>query len=242
MNPKMAKQANEGEENPNPSVRGKPGLSKAVIIEAAISYIDTEGVQSLSMRKLGKSLGVEGMTLYRYVHNRDCLLNEVVNRVVDQLYADPEVLLQPTDTWQDYLRRVAAGVRRIARTHPNLFPLIATRPPAAPWVRPPLRSLRWVEGFLVGLQHKGFSDSGAIYAYRAFTSFLLGHLILEVVSKGVDPIPGAEPSEPPTPLDFGSYPTVLRLAPLLAQEDTDEEFSQSLANLLLRIEDHTEMG
>ena len=240
----MAKARNipTDDNGPAASVRGKPGLSKAVIVEAAVSFIDTEGIASLSMRRLGKSLGVEGMTLYRYVHNRDVLLDEVVEQVVDQLYADPQMLLQPTDSWQDYVRRVAGGVRRIAQTHPNLFPLVATRPPAAPWVRPPLRSLRWVEGFLVGLQHKGFSDAKAIYAYRAFTSFLLGHLMLEVVSKGVDPVPTAEPTEPAAPPDFNSYPTILRLAPLLAQEDNDQEFEQSLENLLVRIEEQTDMN
>lgn len=223
------------------AVRGKPGLSQAVIIEAAIAFVDKEGAAALSMRKLGKSLGVEGMTLYRYVENRDCLLDLMVDRVVDELAADPEVLLQPTDTWQDYMRRVAAGVRRVALTHPNLFPLIATRPPAAPWIRPPLRSLRWVEGFLVGLQHKGFSDEGAIYAYRAFTSFLLGHLLLELVGKGHDPIPQSESSEPPSKPDYAGFPTILRLAPLLAEENSDEEFDESLENLMTRIASYAEV-
>ena len=47
-------------------------------------------------------------------------------------------------------------------------------------LRPPLRSLRWVELFLAGLTKEGFSDTAAVQAYRAFTSFLLGHLLLEV--------------------------------------------------------------
>ncbi len=75
---------------------------------------------------------------------------------------------------------MAHCVRRLALAHPKAFPLIASRPVEAPWLRPPLRSLRWVETFLDGLIGEGFSDTAAVGAYRAFTSFLLGHLLLEV--------------------------------------------------------------
>ncbi len=84
------------------------------------------------------------------------------------------------------LQRLAHGVRRIALAHPQVFPLIASRPPAAPWVRPPLRSLRWMENFLDNLIGCGFDDAAAVAAYRAFSSFLLGHLLLEVSAQGVD--------------------------------------------------------
>ena len=69
---------------------------------------------------------------------------------------------------------MAHGVRTIAIEHPNIFPLVASRPPAAPWLRPPLRSLRWVEAFLVGLHHYGFSHELSVLTYRAFSTFLLG--------------------------------------------------------------------
>ncbi len=67
---------------------------------------------------------------------------------------------------------------------PQVFPLIATRPPAAPWLRPPLRSLRWMESFLSTLHSCGFADDAAVAAYRGFSSFLLGHLLLEVSALG----------------------------------------------------------
>jgi hypothetical protein len=43
---------------------------------------------------------------------------------------------------------MAHGVRRHARAHPHTVPLVATRPPDAPWINPPLRSVRWVEAML----------------------------------------------------------------------------------------------
>ena len=138
------------------------------------------------MRRLGAILGVEAMSLYRYVPGREQLLDAVVERIVDDMAADPDVLDRPEHGWQDYLQRLAHGIRRVALTHPKAFPLVASRPAEAPWLRPPLRSLRWVEAFLDGLGDEGFSDAAAVEAYRAFTSFLLGHLLLEVAALGAD--------------------------------------------------------
>jgi hypothetical protein len=86
---------------------------------------------------------------------------------------------------------MAHGVRRYARAHPHAFPLVATRPPTAPWVNPPLRSLRWVEAMLTGLAAEGFSDEQVLFTYRTFNSFLLGYLLLETSAMALrDPKPG----------------------------------------------------
>jgi hypothetical protein len=69
--------------------------------------------------------------------------------------------------------------------------LVATRPAEAPWLNPPLRSVRWVEAFLAGLVGDGFSDQQALFAYRVFNSFLLGYLLLETSAMALaDPRPG----------------------------------------------------
>ncbi len=105
-------------------------------------------------------------------------------------------------------------------------------------MRPPLRSLRWIESFLAALTSAGFSDDTAIYAYRAFTGFLLGHLLLEVAAQRVDisPVAGDENTveQPADPLQ--GYPTLLRLRPQLAHQDPGEEFDHSLASLMHRLE------
>src|ERR1700721_269046 len=86
---------------------------------------------------------------------------------------------------------MAHGVRPCPRALPHAFPLVATRPPSAPWVNPPLRSLRWVEAMLTGLAKEGFSDEQVLFAYRAFNGFLLGHLLLETSAMTLrDPKPG----------------------------------------------------
>ena len=215
-------------------------LDRQRILVAAVALIDESGLHELSMRSVGRRLGVEAMALYRYLPSRESLLDGIVEQVVDELYADPEVHVVPQGDWQDFVVRLAHGVRRLALRHPQVFPLIATRPPQAPWVRPPLRSLRWIECLLEGLLRRGFTEQQAVTAYQALSSFLVGHLLLEVSALGVDVGPVAEDEsageQTSEPVALGSYPVLLRLAPLLAADHFAAEFDASLANLVSRID------
>jgi AcrR family transcriptional regulator len=212
-------------------------LDRERILSTAVRLIDNEGLPTLSMRRLGSALGVEAMSLYRYVPGRESLLDGVVDMIINEMYDDEDVLSAPRDGWQDFLQRLAHGVRRVALAHPVAFPLVASRPPEAPWLRPPLRNLKWVESFLNGLIGEGFSDKGAVAAYRAFTSFLLGHLLLEVSARGADvgPLDVLEDETEDARLDLSAYPHVQRLGAALAEDHSAAEFEESLENLLDRI-------
>jgi TetR/AcrR family tetracycline transcriptional repressor len=173
--------------------RSRPGrgLSLDRIVTATLELMDEQGIGAATMRAVSSRLGVRSMSLYRYVRDRDELFDAVVERIVNELADDPEVQLRPVDGWRPYLAGMAHGVRRYARAHPHAFPLVATRPPAAPWVNPPLRSLRWVEAMLAGLAREGFSDEQVLFTYRTFNSFLLGYLLLETSAMALrDPKPG----------------------------------------------------
>jgi AcrR family transcriptional regulator len=220
---------------PAPSTRLP--LDRDRIIAAAVRFIDESGLPGLSMRRLGAVLGVEAMSLYRYVPGRENLLDAVVESIIDEMREDDDVLEKPRDGWQDFLQRLAHGVRRVALSHPRAFPLVASRPPEAPWLRPPLRSLTWVEAFLNGLSEEGFTDEAAVAAYRAFTSFLLGHLLLEVSSLGADvgPLDVIDDQEDANAKSLVPYPTVARLRSSLAEDHSALEFEESLEELLNRI-------
>ena len=217
-----------------PPGAGRPGLDQRRILGAAVQFIDEHGVRELTMRRLGADLGVEAMALYRYVPGREALLDGIVETVVDELFGDPDVHLEAHAGWVDYLQRLAHGLRRIALAHPEVFPLVATRPPAAPWVRPPLRSLRWIESLLEVMTSAGFSDDAAAAAYRSFSSFLLGHLLLEVSARGVETGPVEEPDVTPAG-DLSAYPILRRLEPHLAQDVAAQDFEEALEALLDRM-------
>lgn len=211
-------------------------LDRDRIVRGAVEFIDEFGLPSLSMRRLGSVLGVEAMSLYRYVPGRENLLDAVVESIIEEMRGDAEILDAPQDGWQDFLQRLAHGIRRVALAHPKCFPLVASRPAEAPWLRPPLRSLHWVEAFLNGLLDEGFTDDAAVVAYRAFSSFLLGHLLLEVAALGGDLGPldviddGEDRNEKPM-----TYPTVERLSSALREDHSAIEFEEALEELLNRI-------
>lgn len=199
---------------------GRDRLSAQRIADAALALVDESGVSAATMRAVAERLGVEAMSLYRHVQSRDEMLDAMVNQVVDELGDDPEVQRDPTDGWRPYMAGMARGVRRYARRHPHAFPLVATRPADAPWINPPLRSVRWVETFLAGLLADGFTDDQALFGYRVFNTFLLGYLLLETSAMTLnDPKPGDgsydprsasgdnDPVRPDSPVPGGLTPT-----------------------------------
>jgi TetR/AcrR family tetracycline transcriptional repressor len=237
-----------GSDSTMPTVSGalkRRTLSRDQIITTAIQFIDKNGLSALSMRRLAKQLRVEAMSLYRHVNGREDLLEGIVDQLVTRLQLSPDQeQLGPVGGWQTYLQWLAHGVRSLAREHPNAFPLIATRHPAAPWLRPPLRSLDVVEEFLAMLMSRGFSDVRAVTAYRAFSSFLLGHLLLEASLLGAQTSPAEEPldegeSDVPNTdqkLDLDRFPHIQRLEGPLSEDHAEAEFEQALEDVLDRLD------
>ena len=219
-------------------------LSRTGILQTAVAFADEHGLSALTMRRLGQVLGVEAMSLYYHVNGREDLLEGMVGEIVGAVRFPSADNLGPQDRWQVFLQLVAHEVRDVAVAHPNLFPLVATRPPAAPWLRPPLRSLDLVEDFLSGLVARGLPDEAAVQVYKVFTGFLLGQLLLEVAQLGAETGPPEEPLDegradvPPNDRqgDLVSCPTVLRLEDQLTRHDTREEFERALEALLDRLD------
>lgn len=215
-------------------------LDRRRVVTGAIGYIDRHGVETLTMRRLGSALGVEAMALYRHVDGRGPLLDAVVERLIDDLFQDPRMREDP-QSWEDYLQRVANAIRDLALAHPKAFPLIATTPPEFPWIRPPLRSLRWVDHFLNSLKGYGFADADAVGAYKAFTSFLLGYLMLEAAAQSTALTMGPAPDDTATVEENTSsrlleaYPAVDTMQHLLTQDHAAREFNDALDELIERL-------
>lgn len=203
-------------------------LRRDLIVATAATQIDRYGVHGLSMRSVGRQLGVEAMSLYRYVRGRDDLLEAVI---VIRLSELQEGLADSAGRgWRNYLEAVAAGARRIAVEHPHTWRLLVTRPPAAPWLRPPLPSLALVEDLLTTLSGHGFSDAQVVDTYRAFTSFLLGQLLVKTDAPGEGSASVVE-----RPVDLSTRPSIERMRSLLRKDPATEDFEKSLQALLERV-------
>jgi AcrR family transcriptional regulator len=154
---------------------GDGKITREMVLATALEIIDRDGGDALSMRRLGAALDRDPMILYRHAPGKAALLDGVVETVLAQLSvdsADPD--------WTAQLRAVARAYRALALAHPNVVPLLVTRPLATPLALHPRGALRPLEDLLALLISAGFSGPDALHIYRAFFGFLNGHVLNEL--------------------------------------------------------------
>jgi AcrR family transcriptional regulator len=150
-------------------------ITRALILTTALEIIDRDGIDALTMRRLGQALHRDPMTLYRHAPNKASLLDGIAEIVLEQLTVDT------TDPdWATQLRTVARRFRQLTLAHPHVVPLLVTRPLATPLGLRPLGTLRPLEQILELLTHAGFSGPDALHIYRALFGFLHGHILNEL--------------------------------------------------------------
>lgn len=154
------------------------GLSRAQVLAAALELVDRDGLKALSMRRLGASLDVEAMTLYHYVPTKDALLDGLVELVLGQ--SGPITF---AGDWRSALAGYATSLRATLLAHPNLLPLVATRPAVTP------DTLRTVEQGVRILVDAGFPLGRALDALNALSVFVIGHASSEVGIGADSPLP-----------------------------------------------------
>ncbi|MDP9986930.1 MULTISPECIES: TetR/AcrR family transcriptional regulator C-terminal domain-containing protein [Arthrobacter] len=210
----------------------KTRLSRDVVLTKALELVDAEGLEALTMRRLGQELGRDPMSLYRYAENRAALLDGVSELVLNQLRIHPE-----DPDWKAQLRRIAHNLRTLALQHPNVVPLLVTRPLSTPLGLRPLGTLRPLEQILSLLVAAGFQPADALHVYRAYYGFLYGHILNELQEYVVDP------EENEVLLRLGlhrlpakEFPRLRALAPALAEYDGGAELEQGLTILLSGLE------
>lgn len=210
-----------------PSRRRRP-LTRDQVFAAALAIVDQEGVDALSMRRLGQALGRDTMVIYRYAANKAALLDGLVEIVLGQLVVEPSD--QP---WPTQLRSFAGHFRELALAHPNVVPLLVIRPLATPLGLRPPSTLRPLESILELLVSAGFVPTDALSTYRALLGFLHGHLLNEL-QEIID-----NPEETDDLLRLGLYrlpirefPRLRGLASALASYDGAAELEHGLDILL----------
>ena len=138
-------------------------LSRDRVLRAAIDLADQAGIESLSMRKLGQALGVEAMSLYNHVANKD----DILNGIVEIVESDIE-LPTPGAEWKAALRKTAVSAHDVFERHPWAAGLAL----AATGARP----VRWryMNTVLGCLREAGFSAGMTDHAYHALESHVAG--------------------------------------------------------------------
>jgi AcrR family transcriptional regulator len=207
----------------------RPGLTRALITETALKLADAGGVDSLSMRALAKELGVEAMSLYNHIRNKDDLLDGVVDSVVGRID-----LPRTGGHWQDELRRRAQSMRTVFLAHPWAPPLIVGRINVGP------NMLAFNEATLGCLRAAGFSYVQADHAMNALDSLIYGFHLLER-SMPVQPEDYADAAMTHLPaIDPDRYPHFCALGQMVAEGAYDgvNQMTFGLDLLLEALEAH----
>lgn len=187
-------------------VTTRPRLSRDRVLAAAVVLADREGAEALTVRRLAEDLAVHPTSLYNHVPSKEAILDGVVQRLFDE--AD---LPQSVESWQGWVRAIAASFRDLARAHPGAF-MVLTRRPAET-----AQAYRITEMGLEAFDRGGFSLVEAIQAVRGVSLAVLGLALNECPPMGdwVEPTPADAQLAP--------FPRLVQAATALEAADPDED-------------------
>ncbi len=194
-------------------------LSRERVLTAAVRIVDDEGLEALTMRRLGQALGVEAMSLYRHVPGRAALLDGIHEMILSELPRS-----RTSEDWIASARAQARAFRRVLLAHPNALVLFATRPAVTP------ASLRHVDTGLRILRRAGFSIPDAIAAFQTLVTFVIGHALSTHAV-----VPHEERSAPDY-VNLNELTALAEVAPFLKDSDVDAEFEFGLDAILRGLE------
>jgi AcrR family transcriptional regulator len=138
-------------------------LSRERVLAAAIRSADRDGIEAISMRRLAQELGVEAMSLYTHVRNKDDLLDGMVDALAGEIPLDPK-----GDDWKTSIRAMALAARAVFVQHPWAPRTVQTRTGPGPAM------LIYINAVIGTLREGGFSIGQAHHALHVLGSRLLG--------------------------------------------------------------------
>ena len=143
-------------------------LSRGRVLEAAVAIADEKGIESLSMRKLARAVGVEAMSLYNHVANKDDLFDGMIDVVFSEIDLPSAV-----DGWQTAMRQRARSIRTVLTRHRWAIGLMESRTSPGP------ATLRHHDAVIGCLRNAGFSVGLAAHAFSVLDSYIYGFALQE---------------------------------------------------------------
>jgi AcrR family transcriptional regulator len=141
----------------------RPPLNRNRVLAAAVEVADERGVGAVTMREVASKLGVEAMSLYNHVANKDDILDGMVDLVVQQID-----LPQDLQNWREAMRRRAVSAHEVFGQHPWVPVLLDSRESSGP------AGLRYFDWVLGTLMRAGFSMENAARAFSLLDSYIYG--------------------------------------------------------------------
>jgi AcrR family transcriptional regulator len=142
--------------------RQRPPLSREAIVDAALAILDADGVDALTIRRLGQELGTGAASLYWHIAGKD----ELGELVYDRIMGEIDLPEPDPAQWEDQLKELARQAYRAMLSHNDAVRLSIGRPPAGPNT---LRIVEWMLGLMRGA---GIPDQPAAYFGNTLGRFL----------------------------------------------------------------------
>lgn len=156
-------------------------LTRERVVAAALAVVDRDGLERLTMRALGRELGVDPMAAYHHVPNKAAILQGVVEAILGEIpLPDPAIDI----SWPDVVRLIGRSYRQALLAHPNALPVASTQPPLTP------AGLGLIETAMALLVRRGLAPLEALGAINGCAALVIGSALAEA---GVTP--GSEPIE-----------------------------------------------
>jgi TetR/AcrR family tetracycline transcriptional repressor len=200
-------------------------LTRDRVIAAALRVMDQEGLDAVSMRRVAREVGVEAMSLYHHVKDKEDLLDGICEQVMAE-FEFPDL----GSDWADNCRKGARAWRRLLQDHPNVMRLFAEQ-------RGPVRSIdsmRPTEFALGILRGSGLSDRDTAQAFHAFGGYIQGFVMMELgsIAGGGDEEHVKMQAELAAALP-DEFPELQAVSRYFAECEPDEQFEFGL-DLLIR--------
>jgi AcrR family transcriptional regulator len=148
---------------PSPRSETRIPLSRDRVLRAAIDLADAGGIESLTMRRLAQELGVEAMTLYYHVANKDDILNGIADMVVGEIE-----LPSAGAGWKEAIRKTAISAHEVLLRHPWAASLVLSSSGFSE------ARMRYMDSLLGSLRTAGFSAEMTDHAYHVLESHIMG--------------------------------------------------------------------
>src|SRR5215212_1605392 len=195
-------------------------LSKQRIVEAALRVMDTEGLEAVSMRRVAREVGVEAMSLYNHVRDKEDLLDAMVEHILGS-FPEPD---EPDDgDWLAFGRDIARGWRTMLKQHPGAIQLFAER-------KAPLQTaeaLRPADRALGALMRAGLSEGDAVQAFHTIGGYIFGYVMMETGQ-----LFGDDTAHDVSPAIGAQLPNLAACAPYMHGCDFDQQFEFGLDLML----------
>ena len=154
---------------PEPATPKRPRqkLSRERILRAGLLLADTEGIDAVSMRRLGQALSVEAMSLYKHVSGKEDILDGISELVMEEIEVPSRDL-----PWRQALRQSAIATHEAMLRHPWASAVLESRPNPGP------TRMRYLDAVVTILLDAGFTLPDVARAFMAVDSHVYGFTLL----------------------------------------------------------------